>query len=232
MPQGANRYMNARKFNWNDRDLMEQLAEFRPIHLTAYSSMLHEIARQIEAGRLSLQPDLEEVVNISERIMPQARNHYTKLFGAPVLDNYAMGECLFLTNCCPISGGMHVNADWAIMEVVDEHNRAVPAGKQGAKVLVTNLANHAQPLIRYEIGDIVTMAAEHCNCGSNLPLVESIEGRDSEMFEVVTERGTHLLQPVIFQIALERLLEVREYQIIQSQRTILRVSAPHGARSS
>ena len=178
MPQGAKRYMNARAFNWNDKDLMEQLAEFRPTHLTAYSSMLHEIARQIEAGRLSFQPELGEVVNISERIMPQARNHYTKLFGAPVLDNYAMGECLFLTNCCPNSGGMHVNADWAIMEVVDEHNRAVPAGKQGAKVLVTNLANHAQPLIRYEIGDIVTMAAEPCNCGSNLPLVESVEERE------------------------------------------------------
>jgi phenylacetate-CoA ligase len=217
MPQAASRYMKAKVFNWNDTDLMDQLAKFRPTHLTAYSSMLHEIARQIEAGRLSFQPDLEEVVNIAERIMPQARNHYTKVFGAPVLDNYAMGECLFLTNCCPNSGGMHVNADWAMMEVVDEDNRPVPAGRPGAKVLLTNLANYAQPLIRYEIGDIVTMAAEHCNCGSNLPLVESIDGRDSEMFEVETEHGTHLLQPMIFQNTLTRLLEVREYQIIQKE---------------
>jgi phenylacetate-coenzyme A ligase PaaK-like adenylate-forming protein len=79
------------------------------------------------------------------------------------------------------------------------------------------LANYAQPLIRYEIGDIVTMAAEHCNCGSNLSLVESIEGRDAEMFEVETGHGTHLLQPMIFQIALARMLEVREYQIIQKE---------------
>jgi phenylacetate-coenzyme A ligase PaaK-like adenylate-forming protein len=217
MPQGAKRYMNVKVFCWNDKDLMDQLAEFRPTHLSAYSSMLHEIARQIEAGRLSFQPELEEVVNIAERIMPQARNHYTKVFGAPVLDNYAMGECLFLTNCCPTSGGMHVNADWALMEVVDENNRPVPAGQKGARVLITNLANYAQPLIRYEIGDIVTMAAEHCNCGSNLPLVESIEGRASEMFEVETEHGTHLLQPMIFQNTLTRLLEVREYQIIQKE---------------
>jgi phenylacetate-coenzyme A ligase PaaK-like adenylate-forming protein len=155
--------------------------------------------------------------------MPQARNHYTKLFGAPVLDNYAMGECLFLTNCCPTSGGMHVNVDWAIMEVVDEQNRPVPAGQKGAKVLITNLANYAQPLIRYEIGDIVTMAAEPCNCGSNLPLVGGIEGRASEMFEVDTERGTHLLQPMIFQNALTRLLEVREYQIIQKENRRFRI---------
>jgi phenylacetate-coenzyme A ligase PaaK-like adenylate-forming protein len=48
-------------------------------------------------------------------------------------------------------------------------------------------------------------------------LVESIEGRASEMFEVDTEHGTHLLQPMIFQNALTRLLEVREYQIIQKE---------------
>jgi phenylacetate-CoA ligase len=217
LPEGAKRYMQAKVFCWNDSDLMAQLAEFRPTHLTAYSSMLHEIARQIEAGRLSFQPDLQEVVNIAERIMPHAREHYSKIFGAPVLDNYAMGECLFLTNCCPNGGGMHVNSDWAYLEVVDEQNRPVPAGEKGDKVLVTNLANYAQPLIRYEIGDIVTMASQHCDCGSNLPLVESIDGRDSEMFHVETDHGTHLLQPMIFQNTLARLLEVREYKLIQKE---------------
>ncbi len=223
LPQEAKRYLKVKVLCWNDDDLIDQLAEFRPTHLTAYSSMLHEIARQIESGRLSFKPELQEVVNIAERIMPQARNHYAKLFGAPVLDNYAMGECLFLTNCCPTSGGMHVNADWALMEVVDDNNRPVPAGERGAKVLVTNLANYAQPMIRYEIGDIVTMATERCNCGSNLPLVKCVEGRDSEMFEVETQRGTRLLQPMIFQIALVRMLELREYQIIQQENRRFRI---------
>jgi phenylacetate-CoA ligase len=223
LPQGANRYMIAKVFCWHDEDLIKQLKEFRPTHLTAYSSMLHAIGREIEAGRLTFQPELEQVVNIAEKIMPQARKHYTKVFGAPVLDNYAMGECLFLSNCCPNGGGMHVNADWALMEVVDEHNRPVPAGQKGAKVLVTNLANYAQPLIRYEIGDIVTMAAEHCNCGSNLPLIESIDGRDSDMFKIETDRGTRLLQPIIFQFALSRMLDVREYQVIQETNNRLRL---------
>jgi phenylacetate-coenzyme A ligase PaaK-like adenylate-forming protein len=215
--------LEVKLFCWNDENLIEQLAEFRPTHLTAYSSMLHEIARQVEAGRISFRPHLQEVVNIAERLMPQARQHYTKLFGAPVLDNYAMGECLFITNACPTSGAMHVNADWAILENVDENNRPVPAGQRGAKVLVTNLANYAQPMIRYEIGDIVTMATEPCNCGSNLPLVQSVEGRDSEMFEVETSRGIRLLQPMIFQIALARILEAREYQIIQQENSRFRI---------
>ena len=68
--------------------------------------------------------------------MPQAREHYAKIFGAPVLDDYGMGECLFLTNGCAKSGGMHVNADWALLEVVDEKNQPVPDwrdGREGAR---------------------------------------------------------------------------------------------------
>ena len=129
-----------------------------------------------------MKPELEEVVNISERLMPQAREHYAKIFGAPLLDNYSMGECLFLTNGCTETDGMHVNADWAILEVVDENNQPVPAGEKGAKVLITNLANLVQPIIRYEVGDILTMATEPCGCGSNMPLIDHVEGRDSDVF--------------------------------------------------
>src|SRR4051812_4839366 len=133
MPEGAKRFLKVAVLCANDDDLMEQLAEFRPTHLTAYASMLHEIARAIETGRLNLKPELEEVVNISERLVPQAREHYKKIFGAALLDNYSMGECLFLTNGCCTSGGMHVNQDWAILEVVDENNQPVPDGEKGAK---------------------------------------------------------------------------------------------------
>jgi phenylacetate-coenzyme A ligase PaaK-like adenylate-forming protein len=185
--------------------------------------MLHEVARHIESGRISLKPDLEEVVNISERLMAEAREHYAELFGAPVLDNYSMGECLFLTNGCSSTGGMHVNADWAILEVVDEKNEPAPAGEKGAKVLVTNLANYVQPIIRYEIGDIITMATEPCDCGSNLPLIKCVDGRDSDVFEIKTEKGARSLQPTIFQLALGRMIDVREYQIIQEDNTRFRI---------
>ncbi len=223
MPAGAKHYLDVKVFCANDDDLMDQLNEFRPTHLTAYASMLHEVARNIESGRLSLKPELEEVINISERLMPQAREHYAEIFGAPVLDNYSMGECLFLTNGCTKSGGMHVNADWAMLEVVDENNQPVPDGETGAKVLVTNLANYTQPIIRYEVGDRITMATEPCGCDSNLPLIDHVEGRDSDVFEITTDKGTRTLQPTIFELALGRMLEVREYQLIQEDNTKFRI---------
>ncbi len=223
MPDGVKRYLDVKLFCANDDDLMEQLADFRPTHLTAYASMLHEIARAIEAGQISLKPDLEEVVNISERLMPQARKHYAEIFGASLLDNYSMGECLFLTNGCTTTNGMHVNADWAILEIVDDNNKRVPNGQAGAKVLITNLANYVQPIIRYEVGDILTMATKPCGCGSNMPLIDHVEGRDSDVFQIDTGSGVRALQPTIFELALGRMLDVREYQIIQEDNTQFRI---------
>jgi phenylacetate-coenzyme A ligase PaaK-like adenylate-forming protein len=110
---------------------------------------------------------------------------------------------------------MHVNADWAILEVVDENNQPVPDGCKGAKVLITNLANYVQPIIRYEIGDIVTMATEPCGCGSNLPLVAGVEGRDSDVFWIPGDEGTRAISPAVFDTAIARIVDVREFQIVQ-----------------
>jgi phenylacetate-CoA ligase len=223
LPDGAGRYIELLQLSATDADVAERIAEFRPTHLTAYASVLHELARAIESGRLSMQPELQQVINISERLMPKARKHYAEVFGAPILDNYSMGECLFLTNGCPTSGGMHVNADWVILEVVDEHNQPVPDGKQGAKVLITNLANYVQPIIRYQIGDVVTMATKACDCGSNLPLIERVIGRDSDMFWIDGDEGLRPLQPGVFEIAIGKILDVREFQMIQEERNKFRI---------
>ncbi|MFO0792259.1 MAG: AMP-binding protein [Pirellulales bacterium] len=224
MPEGAKKYLDVLQLCVEDEDLLDKLAEFRPTHLTAYASVLHELARAVEAGKLSVAPDLKCVVNISERLMPQTREHYEKIFGAPVLDDYGMGECLFLTNGCSTSGGMHVNADWALLEVVDENNQPVPNGEKGAKVLVTNLANHVQPIIRYEVGDFVTMATEPCQCGNNLPLVKCVEGRDSDTFTIQLPSGElKPLQPSVFELAMSRLVDVREYQLVQEENTRFRI---------
>ncbi len=223
MPACAKHYLAVKLLCADDDDMIDRLAEFRPTHLTAYASILHKIARAIEAGRLSLKPELQEAVNISERLTPQAREHYAEIFGAPILDNYSMGECLFLTNGCSTSGGMHVNADWAFLEVVDDHNQPVPNGEQGAKVLVTNLANYVQPIIRYEVGDVITMATKSCECGSNLPLIDHVEGRDSDVFYIQTENGVRSIQPTIFDLAVDRILDAREHQFIQEDNTRFRI---------
>jgi phenylacetate-CoA ligase len=222
MPEGPRQFIRTLRLSMNQENLAARLEEFQPTHLTAYASVLHELARQIEQGKLKLS-ELQQVVNISERLMPQARRRYQKVFGAPILDDYAMGECLFLSSGCVDTGGMHVNADWAILEVVDEHNQPVPPGKKGAKVLLTNLSNFVQPFIRYEIGDLVTMATERCHCGNNLPLIKQVGGRDSDLFWFDTPAGKRALPPAIFDLAMGSVVDVREYQVVLENNDQIRV---------
>jgi phenylacetate-coenzyme A ligase PaaK-like adenylate-forming protein len=223
LPASVRPYIDVLRLSVGDEDLVDRLAEFKPTHLTAYASILHDLARHIEEGRLSLKPELEQVVNISECLLPQVREDYQRVFGAPILDDYGMGECLFLSNGCSTSGGMHVNADWAILEVVDAENQPVPPGEPGEKVLLTNLANWAQPIIRYEIGDRVTMASEPCGCGSQMPLIARVEGRASELVSIETKSGVREISSGVFQLAAESLLDVREYQLVQTENNHVRV---------
>jgi phenylacetate-coenzyme A ligase PaaK-like adenylate-forming protein len=176
-------------------------------------------------------PELQQVVATSETLTEAARARIQAAFGVPLLDNYAAGECLFLSNGCPTDPGAHVNADWAILEVVDENNRPVPPGQVGSKVLVTNLANTVMPFLRYEMGDRVVMATEPCRCGSRLPRVERVEGRSADFFWVRSKIGYRPLLTYPFQHALEYLRDVREWQAVQRERNriLVRVEMLPGA---
>jgi phenylacetate-CoA ligase len=58
------------------------------------------------------------------------------------------------------SVGLHLNEDIAVYEPVDADIRPVAAGTTAAKLLVTNVINHCLPLIRYELGDELTVLGE------------------------------------------------------------------------
>lgn len=223
MPTVAKRFVRVLRLSQTDHDVVERLNAFRPTILTAYAGVLQELAGHVEEGRLDLSPDLIQVVNNSEVLTDRAKARIETAFGRPVMNNYATGECPFLSNGCPTDDGAHVNADWAILEVVDEHNQPVPPGTPGKKVLITNLANKIQPFIRYEIGDVATMAATPCGCGSNLPRVERIDGRTADSFWI--KDGTTYRQMInsVFKNAFDYTREVREWQAIQLERNRIKV---------
>jgi phenylacetate-coenzyme A ligase PaaK-like adenylate-forming protein len=223
MPRPARRFMKVLRLSQTDDDVIEQLNAFRPTALTAYAGVLEMLALEALAGRLRLGPELQQVVNNSEVLTDRARERIEAAFGLHVLNNYATGECPFLTNGCSTDEGAHVNADWAILEVVDEHNQAVPSGTPGCKVLMTNLANRLQPFIRYEVGDVVTMADVPCRCGNRLPRVAHIDGRSADTFHI---RDGHRYRQVIgsvFKNAFDYTREVREWQAVQVDRNRVEV---------
>jgi len=223
MPAVARRFVNVLRLSQTDHDVVERLNAFRPTILTAYAAVLEELAAHAEAGRLNLNPELLQVTNNSEVLTDRARARIEAAFGRKVLNNYATGECPFLSNGCPTDEGAHVNADWAILEVVDERNQPVPPGTPGKKVLITNLANTVQPFIRYEVGDLATMAATPCGCGSVLPRVERIDGRAADSFWIHDGSTHRQMINSVFKNAFDYTREVREWQAVQWERNRIKV---------
>jgi phenylacetate-CoA ligase len=218
LPEVMGSFVRMARLSPTQPDLVERLNELQPNSIVAYPSILDWLAGQPQ--RLRLSPSkLRQISSFGEHLTEDARHRIERTFGVPVYDHYGVGECLFLADGCPTDGGAHINADWAILEVVDKDGRPVPAGEPGARILVTNLANTVQPIIRYEIDDMVTLGSRPCGCGSRLPWIERVEGRSEDVLWV----GEQMLTYILFKTAIEYLHQVREWQAVQLEQNKIEI---------
>ena len=169
-------------------DLVADLNDFQPTVLYGYPSAMVQLAAEQKAGRLRIHPLL--AVASGESLAAHAAAEIEAALGCRVTERYLASEALALTSRCR-QGLLHVNADWNIVEPVDDAFRPVPPGELSHTVLVTNLANRVQPLIRYNLGDRVQLAAGPCACGSPFPTLR-VEGRSGGVLSFAAADGATL----------------------------------------
>ena len=203
-------------------DMVAQLHALAPTIVSTYPSAAMLLAEERLAGRLRIDP--REVWTGGETLAPAMREFIGQAFHCPVVDSYGASEFLSLASECR-SGQLHVNNDWAILESVDERGRPVPDGEMGATVLLTNLANAVQPLIRYDLGDRIRLHARGCNCGSHLPVVEVL-GRSDDILRLGIEGHTVSLLPLALTTVLEEEGGLSDFQLEQIGPQDLRLSIP------
>lgn len=208
-------------------ELAARLQALAPTVLATYPSMAVLLAEAQAAGRLAIAP--QEVWTGGETLRPAARARIEQAFGARVLDSYGCSECLALASEC-VHGRLHLNADWAILESVDRDGRPVPPGTAGERTLLTNLANHVQPVLRYELGDQVVFDPGPCPCGSSLPVLH-VEGRVDESLDLSDGRGGRVrLSPLALCTVLEDEAGLYQFQLVQVGERALSLTATDGAR--
>jgi phenylacetate-coenzyme A ligase PaaK-like adenylate-forming protein len=203
--------------------IVAQVEAHRPTVLATYPSAAVLLAGEFRAGRMRWAP--KEVWTGGETLTPGMRHFVQETFGCPVVNSYGASEFLSLACECR-KGSLHLNSDWAILEPVDGDGHAVPAGTAGETTLLTNLANHVQPLIRYDLGDRVTVRAAPCACGSPLPVIE-VNGRcdDTLQFGALTARRVRIL-PLALSTVLEERAGLFDFQLIQDGPHELSLSTP------
>jgi phenylacetate-CoA ligase len=165
-----------------------------------------------------------------ETLTPATRRALGERFHAPVRDSYGASECFLIANECRC-GHLHLNADWVILEPVDERGQAVPPGEFGETTLLTNLSNHVQPIIRYDLGDRVRFVPGVCACGSSLPVID-VEGRADDVLTLEDAQGHAVhLAPLALTTVLEDEAGVFDFQLAQRGPHALRLDVFGGAPS-
>jgi phenylacetate-CoA ligase len=212
-------------------ELVERLNAFRPDALNTYPSMAMLLADEQRAGRLRL--SLKVLSTSSELRTPEMTAVIEEAFGVRAHDLYGTTEGLWGASC-EQGGGLHLFEDLVLAENVDEEGRPVPDGERGARLLVTNLSNLAQPLIRFEVSDVVTIAPEPCPCGRTLRRMRAVEGRADAVLRLPGDTGARVpVHPLQFGVITAD-SGVREFQVLQRGdgvhvRVVVREGQPAGA---
>lgn len=191
-------------------EIVDRLNELQPVVLAGFPTMLSLLAREAVAGRLRIKPRI--VGPNSEPLLPEQREAMREAWHAPILNALGTSEGVGAGGCGE-SAGMHLGEDVAIFEFVDNHGNPVPPGARAAKMYITNLYNHVQPLIRYELTDEAALIDEPCRCGSALRRIDDIQGRTDEVFAYGDNIVVH---PIVFRSQLGHERNIVEYQVRQT----------------
>jgi putative adenylate-forming enzyme len=192
--------------------LVEALNRFQPTYLNVYPSVAMWLADEQQAGRLQL--SLRILVTVGELRTPEMTQRLADAFGVRPFDVYGSTEGLFGAEC-EHHQGIHLFEDTTLVENVDPDGRPVPAGQPGSRLLVTNLYNLVQPLLRLEVTDLVTLDPDPCPCGRTLIRAAAIHGRSDDLLSLPAGDGGRVaVHPLHFAV-LTRDPQVREFQVLQ-----------------
>ena len=195
---------------------LDALARYRVRHVIGYPSSLHAISRVIgERGGAHL--GLKAVVTNAEPLYAHQRESIEDAFACPVRETYGMVELVAGAGECA-DGQSHLWPEMGICEV--RYADGLLARVGSGELIATSLLDADMPLIRYRVGDTVSLGASNdgCECGRTLPLLNDVEGRCDDVLYSRDGRPVGRLDPVF-----KAGLRVAEAQIIQESVDLVRV---------
>jgi len=210
--------------------LVQALNQFQPTYLHVYPSVAMWLAEEQHAGRLRLSPQM--LVTIAELRTPEMTRRLQDAFGVHPFNAYGSTEGLWGSEC-EHHQGIHLFEDNTLVENVDPDGQPVPAGEPGARLLVSNLYNLVQPLLRLEVTDLVTLDPDPCPCGRSLVRAAAIHGRSDDVLSLPARAGGRVsVHPLHFAL-LTRDPQVCEFQVVQDGPVLRILIVPsHAATAS
>jgi len=155
---------------------------------------------------------LKTAISWGDKMFSHYRSCIEDQFQTKVFDCYGTSEGVMIAAQCE-EHCYHIMTPHVVIEILGKDGREVNPGEMG-EVVVTRLDNYLMPLIRYRIGDLAVKSdsARECPCGRQLPLLEMIVGRNTDL--VYTPKGKTLIVH-FFTGVFEARQEIQQFQIVQ-----------------
>lgn len=200
--------------------MVEKLNAFRPEAILAYPSVAALLADEQLGGRLDLAPRV--VSTHSEMLTAEMRKRIRAAWNTEPFDHYGLTEEPHVAAECARHAGLHIFEDLCIVEVADEHGDPVPDGTPGSRYYLTNLYNRTQPIIRYEVTDLLTIARRRCGCGRPFRLIEAIGGRHEDILYLpsTATREPVAIAPLSLEMAMDGCPGIAEYALAHAPQRI------------
>lgn len=182
------------------------LRKVNPSYLITYPSNLEAL---LEIDGLSQLSNLIAIKSMSEPLSEETRTRAE--YYAKVCNTYSAQELGYIASECCL-GQLHIHSEVNYVEIINDDNSPCGPGEPG-RVIVTNLLNHASPLIRYELGDRAAFGPP-CACGLLHPVLEKIEGKIIPLFLLPNGKRKSSQD---LAIALRKMYCFKQFQAIQSK---------------
>jgi len=194
----------------NLEDQVSRLETLNPTILVAQPSLLMELARKIESRELSICP--EKIISVAEVLYPEDASYLEAVFKQTIHQVYQCTEGLLASTC--EHGTLHFNEDFLIIE-----KKYVDKEKRRFHPIITDLLRVSQPVIRYELNDIIHEKA-NCPCGLETTAIEHIEGRSDDvlMFGNEIESAIKIFPDFFRRAIIMSDAEIQDYTLVQSDK--------------
>jgi putative adenylate-forming enzyme len=202
--------------------IREELEKLQPNALSAPPSLLKIIGKEVDGGRLKIKP--KTIISYAEVLYPDVKKYLEEIFGCAVHQIYKCTEGAIANTCQ--HGNLHINEDLVAVQTFNADFSPTPEGVPCFKMIITDLHKTSQPIIRYELNDIITIGKTNCACGSSFRVIEQIQGRADDLFWGIKKNSKRL--QFIFPDYISRAIitssdDIEEYQAIQTSPEVVLV---------
>lgn len=179
-------------YHLNRNNLMHyynKLLEYKPQEIFAYPSSVFALADFIYREQLT-PIKLKLLMTTAENLLPEQRQIIAKAFDAPIVNQYGCTEMAFFCSDQP-DGEMKFHPEHGYAEIRRSDNQICDTGE--GEFIATGFINLSMPVIRYAIGDNITLTG---NDNRGLQVLASVTGRTDDVIYSINGTPVGRLDPI------------------------------------